>query len=160
MRANPVHTQPEITIREMTPADAVDAASLSAELGYPVTTEAMENRLKQFTELEDHAVFAACRQGRVVAWIDVSIAHHLQSEPYGEIGGLIVSSQHQGGGIGKKLVATAEQWIRNRGIANVLVRSQIARERAHAFYLQLNFSRLKTSAVFTKTLDLDNGDVT
>jgi GNAT superfamily N-acetyltransferase len=141
----------------MTVTDASDAASLSAELGYPVSTQAMESRLKQFAEMEDHAVFAACRQDRVVAWIDVSIAHHLQSETCGEIGGLIVSSEHQGCGIGKKLVATAEQWIRSRGIAKVLVRSQIARERAHAFYLQLNFSRLKTSAVFTKSLDLDNG---
>jgi GNAT superfamily N-acetyltransferase len=146
--------KPEITIREMLPSDAADAAQLSAELGYPVTAEVMEDRLRQLADLNDHAAFAACLHGRVVAWIDVGIVHHLQSEPYGEIGGLIVSGEHQGCGIGAKLLETAEKWIARQKIAKVLVRSQIARERAHTFYLRQNFSRLKTSAVFTKSLEL------
>ena len=72
MPANATPSQPELIIRKMTAADAADAAALSAELGYPVAADAMENRLKQFAEMENHAVFAACRQNHVVAWIDVS----------------------------------------------------------------------------------------
>lgn len=143
----------EIVIRKMACSDAADAARLSGELGYPTSVEEMEDRLKHLANMENRAVFAACREARVVAWIDVGIVHHLQSEPYGEIGGLIVSSEYQGCGIGKKLVETAENWIRGRGITKVLVRSQIAREGAHAFYLRQKFSRIKTSAVFTKSLE-------
>ena len=146
------HTS-EITIRKMIPADARDASELSSELGYPVAAEVMEARLKQLAPVENHAVFAACLQDRVVGWIDVGIVHHLQSQPYGEIGGLIVSAQHQGCGIGATLLATAEQWIASQQVSKMLVRSQIAREGAHAFYLRQNFVRLKTSVVFTKSLE-------
>lgn len=144
----------EILIRHMMPSDAAEAAQLSAELGYPVAPDMMEARLRQFALLKNHVVFAACLQGHVIAWIDVGIVYHLQSEPYGEIGGLIVSAAYQGCGIGRKLVEAAENWIAGQRILKVLVRSQIAREGAHAFYLRQNFSRLKTSVVFTKSLSL------
>lgn len=144
--------RPEIHIRTLLPSDAADAARLSAELGYPVAANIMEERLKLLASMENHAVFAACTQDRLIGWIDVGIVHHLQSEPYGEIGGLIVSEGHQGCGVGKALVLAAENWIRSRQVTKALVRSQIARERAHAFYLSQDFERTKTSAVFTKSL--------
>jgi GNAT superfamily N-acetyltransferase len=88
----------------------------------------------------------------LVGWIDVGIVHHLQSGPFGEIGGLIVSEKYHGCGIGAALVETAEKWIASHNVHKVLVRSQIAREGAHAFYIRQNFSRTKTSAVFTKSI--------
>ncbi len=141
-----------IVIRKMAPSDASNAAELSAELGYPVPVDVMEARLLRFANMGGHVVYTACLQDRVVGWIDVGIVHHLQSPPYGEIGGLIVSGKHRGRGIGRKLVDQAEEWIASQKVTTVLVRSRIAREDAHSFYLRLNFSRLKTSAVFTKSL--------
>ena len=146
-------SEPEIVIRRMAPSDAIAAAELSSELGYPLAPDVMEARLRQFSGMKDHAVFAACRDGRVVGWVDVGIVHHLQSGSSGEIGGLIVARAHQGRGIGGKLVKAAEDWIRGQNITNVVVRSRTTREAAHAFYLRLKFSRLKTSAVFNKTLE-------
>ena len=143
----------EVVIRRLLPSDAKDAADLSAELGYPIPVDAMQARLKQFAEMEDHAVFAACVRDRVVAWIDVGIVHHLQSPTYGEIGGFIVSRSHQGRGIGKRLVKTAEEWTMSRRATKILVRSQIAREAAQAFYLGRNFVRVKTSDVFMKSIE-------
>ena len=134
-------------------SDAKEAAELSAELGYPVSTEAMEERLQYIVGLPAHVVYASCIDDRVVGWIDVGIVHHLQSAPFGEIGGLVVGSEYRDLGIGHQLVRKAEQWILAQGVRTVLVRSQIKRERAHRFYLEQNFSRLKTSAVFTKSLE-------
>jgi len=142
-----------IVIREMNPSDAKDAAELSSELGYPASADEMEERLRQFAALGNHVVYAACLEDRVVGWIGVGIVHHLQSQAFGEIDGLIVGSKHQGRGIGRKLVKKAEEWIARRGVARVLVRSRITREGAHAFYLRQNFSRVKTSAVFEKSID-------
>lgn len=142
-----------IVIRTMVPSDATDAAELSAELGYPVAPDVMEARLRQFAGMEHHAMFAATSNGRVVGWIDVGIVHHLQSGSSGEIGGLIVARAYQGRGIGAKLVNAAEEWIRSQNITKVVVRSRVTREGAHAFYLRQKFSRLKTSAVFEKTLE-------
>jgi GNAT superfamily N-acetyltransferase len=90
--------------------------------------------------------------GEVVGWIDVSAAHHLQSEPLAEIGGLVVASEARSGGIGRRLVERAEEWAVQRGLKSILVRSQVARAAAHRFYLREGYERIKTSAVFTKKL--------
>jgi PhnO protein len=152
MTAAILTTEDNLTIRPMVPDDAQRAAELSGELGYPATADAMRARLTQLGNLEDHIIYAACLLGDVAGWIDVGIVHHLQAPSYGEIGGLIVSSNYRGLGIGKKLVEAAEQWIAAKGVATILVRSQVVREAAHRFYLQQNFSHVKTSAVFTKSL--------
>jgi GNAT superfamily N-acetyltransferase len=141
-----------LAIREINVADAEAAAKLSDELGYPVSTEAMECRIRAREGLRDHTVLVACVAGEVVAWVDVVVVHHLAVEPYGEIGGLVVGDGHRSAGIGRTLLAHAEQWIASQGIRNAVVRSQIKREDAHRFYLREGYSRTKTSAVFSKEL--------
>jgi GNAT superfamily N-acetyltransferase len=94
----------------------------------------------------------ACRDSIVIGWIDVGIVHHLQVEPSGEIGGLVVSHACRSLGIGAKLVWRAEEWVRERGVTRVVVRSNVTREAAHRFYLREGYERTKTSAVFSKTL--------
>lgn len=145
-----------IAVRNVSPEDAHEAADLSAELGYPVPAETMEKRLAEIARASDHSVFGAYLEGRLVGWIDVGIVQHLQSGKYGEIGGLIVSAKYQGCGIGKALVKAAEEWVAEREIDKILVRSQVVREEAHAFYIGLNFSRIKTSAVFSKSLAIES----
>lgn len=72
--------------------------------------------------------------------------------PRAEIGGLVVSAPARGRCVGAQLVARAEAWAREQGLSAILVRSQIAREDAHRFYLREGYQRTKTSAVFTKPL--------
>jgi GNAT superfamily N-acetyltransferase len=144
-----------IIIREITPADSEAAAELSGQLGYPVSGEVMKARIEASRAIENHIAFVACTSdpARTVAWIDVSVVHHLQNEPYGEIGGLVVASEYRNAGIGQKLLVRAEQWIRDeKQIRRVVVRSQISREAAHRFYLREGYGRWKTSAVFSKDL--------
>lgn len=154
MNENAFDAEGGILIREMIPSDAKDAAELSSELGYPVGADEMEARLRQLAALGNHVVYAACLEDRVVGWVGVGIVHHLQSQAFGEIDGLIVGGKYQGRGIGRKLVKKAEEWIASHGITKVLVRSRITREGAHAFYLRQNFSRVKTSAVFEKSIEV------
>lgn len=139
-------------IREMIPEDACAAADLSSELGYPVAPDVMRRRIEDLGRLPDHALFVACASGIVIGWIDVSIVQHLQGERRAEIGGLVVAGSSRGTGIGRRLVARAEQWASERGLKSMVVRSQIAREAAHRFYLREGYLRTKTSAVFTKML--------
>ena len=145
--------QAPIVIREMLASDAQQASELSGELGYPASAEEIRQRLHELRRAS-HAVYAACLEGVVVGWIEVGIGHHLQSGAYGEIGGLIVSAACQGRGIGRRLVETAERWVATRGVSTLVVRSRITRAAAHDFYLGLSFERLKTSAVFKKTIEL------
>jgi len=139
-------------LRAITVDDADAAARLSGELGYPVDAAVMRQRIDDVAASSDREVFVACRNDRVLGWIDVSIVRHLQSDVRAEIGGLVVTAAARSGGIGAKLVARAEQWARDRGLAAIVVRSQIAREAAHRFYLREGYERTKTSAVFSKEL--------
>jgi GNAT superfamily N-acetyltransferase len=142
----------DITTREITSADSAAAAKLSEELGYPASVDAMRRRIASLANMPNRVVYVACLSGEVVGWIDVGVVHHLQSEPSGEIGGLVVSSNVRSGGIGRSLVERAEQWALRQGFDKMVVRSQIAREAAHRFYLREGYVRTKTSAVFTKKL--------
>lgn len=139
-------------IREIAPSDTEAVTQLSGELGYPSSKETMERRIAGFAGRDDHAVFVACVEDAVAAWIDLSVVHHLQTEPYGEIGGFVFSERCRNTGIGKQLIARAEEWMRERGLRRSLVRSQIARDAAHRFYLREGYARIKTSAVFEKEL--------
>ena len=108
----------------------------------------MALRIQALTQT--HKVFVACEGDVVVGWIDVGVVTHLQSGSYAEIGGLVVTDGHRGRGVGGALVAYAEAWASRQGLSKILVRSQIAREAAHRFYLREGYQRTKTSAVFTK----------
>jgi hypothetical protein len=60
-------------VREIAIADAESAASLSEELGYPVSLSDMENRIRKLPGLTDHVVYVASLANSVVAWIDVGV---------------------------------------------------------------------------------------
>jgi len=142
-----------LVLREIGLEDAEAAARLCGELGYPVTAQEMAERIRTQKTLPDHAIFVACvPENGVVGWIDVRVTHHLQAAPRAEIGGLVVSRDARSLGIGRQLVSLAERWAAERGMTQMVVRSQIARERAHEFYLREGYQRTKTSAVFSKQL--------
>ena len=125
-----------IEIRGIEPDDAAAAALLSGELGYPIDASGMRARIEHLAAQPDHAVFVATRNGEVIGWIHVLGVLHMQAEPRAEIGGLVVTASARSGGIGARLVQRAEQWASAQGFATVLVRSQIARDDAHRFYLR------------------------
>lgn len=112
----------------------------------------MGDRIGQLAELADHAVYVASQDGAVVGWIDVGVAFHLPIDPRAEIGGLVVTANTRGNGVGRELLLRAEQWAKERGFSHVLVRSNVFRKAAHRFYLREGYERTKTSAVFTKRL--------
>ena len=144
-----------VEVRAATPDDAETAAQLSGALGYPASAAEMRHRIERLTASSDHGVYVACRGGQVVGWIHVMAVQHMQSEARAEIGGLVVAEGARSAGIGAQLVASAEQWARDAGFAHIVVRSQVAREAAHRFYLREGYARTKTSAVFSKSLTTD-----
>ncbi len=141
-----------LTVREISLSDADAVAELTGQLGYPVSADVMKSRIRAMESVTDHVIYVACDSDLVVGWIDVGLTFHLQAEPYAEIGGLVVSEAFRSSGIGRELLAKAEQWARSRGLKNMLVRSRIAREAAHRFYRREGYEQTKTSAVFSKSL--------
>ena len=62
------------------------------------------------------------------------IYYLLESGEGRDIGGLVVDDGHRSAGIGAELLAAAEAWARESGATKMVVRSRVARERAHRFY--------------------------
>lgn len=117
-----------------------------------MTVDALRHRIEYLMCQPDHVIFVACSPEGVVGWIDIAIAQVLAAEPRAEIAGLVVSSSIRSRGVGRMLVARAEQWAVSRGLKEMLVRSRVSREDAHRFYLREGYGRTKTSAVFSKHL--------
>ena len=140
-------------IRVATARDASAIARLAGELNYPSTPEQMRDRLAAMENDPCHATFvAAIRGDEVVGWIHMSQVHSLTSEPRAEIVNLIVDSRYRSAGTGRLLVERGEEWARERGLTVVGVRSNVIRERAHAFYLRLGYTIAKSQRIFRKTL--------
>jgi GNAT superfamily N-acetyltransferase len=139
-------------IRPIQEEDTESAADLCSQLGYPTEASAMLARMRRIAADPNRAVLVACLDGAVVGWVDLSIEYHLQSEPLALIGGLVIAEAARGQGIGGQLCLAAEEWARRCGVTRMRVRSNVIRERAHAFYLRDGYKRVKTSAVFEKTL--------
>ncbi len=141
-----------ISVRPISPQDAEAAAELSGQLGYKASAAIMRNRIeKLLCDGGSQAAFVACVGAEVVAWIEIAIVQHLQSEPHTVVGGLVVREDVRSRGIGSRLLSEAEEWSRKQGIPVVRVRSQAARQDAHRFYLREGYRQVKTSAVFEKT---------
>jgi GNAT superfamily N-acetyltransferase len=145
----------DLLIREIASEDAPAAARLSGELGYPVSSEIMAQRIEFLTRSADDVVFVACLAGSVTGWIHVALTRHLQVDARAEIGGLVVSSEARSRGVGRGLVERAESWALRQNVDSMVVRSRDTREAAHRFYLRQGYARTKTSTVFTKTLVRD-----
>ncbi|MCG8428979.1 MAG: GNAT family N-acetyltransferase [Chromatiales bacterium] len=143
----------QIQIRTARPDDAGEISKLSGQFGYPGADDQFRDRLELLLSSRQHTVLVAVADtGTLVGWIHLFIAQHLQSSPFVEIGGLVVSEQHRRQGIGKRLLMAAESWTLELEISNLRVRSRRERESAKAFYEGMSFIVTKEQRIFDKTL--------
>ena len=92
-------------IREVTDKDIADLLPLLDELGYPVSFEHFNIRLKRFLQNPGYGV-AVCEMGKqivgLVAWSKSSL--FVSDSTRFHIEGLVVASRYRGQGIGKMLM--------------------------------------------------------
>jgi GNAT superfamily N-acetyltransferase len=133
--------------------DSTEIARLAGELGYRVETAAMAARLHEILVLPQHRVTVAQdERGGLLGWIAVERRLTLESGERIEITGLVVDALARGTGIGRALVADAEQWALVQGFEAIGVRSNVAREGSHPFYESLGYARVKTQHAYRKRL--------
>jgi GNAT superfamily N-acetyltransferase len=143
----------EVNIRRIREQDASAVAELVTQLGYQRTPEQVRRWVLDLDSRPGQTAFVGEMNGEVVAWIDVSLEHHLQSELSGLIGGLVVKDGLRSSGIGRLLCQRAEDWSRQQGAKKVRVTSRSTREAAHRFYLRDGYRQTKISMVFEKLLE-------
>jgi GNAT superfamily N-acetyltransferase len=139
-----------MTIRPAEPADAAAIAGLATQLGYPTTPEEAGPRLRDVASRPENAVLVAEADGAVAGWIHVAGSHHVETAAFAEILALVVDESRRGGGLGAGLVEAAADWAARHGFRTLRVRSNVVRERTHAFYERLGFARTKSQVVFAR----------
>jgi GNAT superfamily N-acetyltransferase len=140
-------------IRPPRQQDYACLAELAGELSYPSTAEEIAQRLAGMAGSDEHAVFVAeMPGGEIAGWIGVFVSRGLEVDPRTEVSGLIVDGRFRSQAVGKHLLARAEEWTLERGYDVVALRSNVIRDRAHAFYLREGYTHAKTQKAFRKTL--------
>lgn len=143
----------QVDIRSATPGDVDPLAELSTQLGYPSSVEQTAGRLAPILASDDHLVLVAESVDGVVGWIHVFLALRVESGPFAEIGGFVVTETLRGQGIGRALLTAAEEWVRRRGVAKLRVRTRSTRHGAQAFYQRLGFAPTKEQQVLDKVVE-------
>lgn len=141
-----------MNIRSATEGDVEVLTALSGELGYPARAEDVGRRLTTMSAATDHAIYVADDGGSVIGWIHVFGALRLESEPFAELGGLVVAEAHRGRGIGRLLCERAARWARDGGFRALRVRTRAERAATHRFYRHIGFRRVKTQEIFSLPL--------
>jgi GNAT superfamily N-acetyltransferase len=143
----------ELKIRRANGSDVARLALLCTELGYPATAREIASRLRRLKPAADHAVFVAeTFPAEVVGWLHVSVSRLLEAPLRAEVNGLIVGEGQRSNGAGARLLDAAEDWARKKECVSMSVRSNVIRERAHAFYERHGYEHYKTQKAFRKPL--------
>jgi GNAT superfamily N-acetyltransferase len=133
--------------------DAAALATLSAQLGYSASADALADRLGRVLPRADQVVLVGCGHANaILGWIHGAEQDLLEAERRCEILGLVVDQTQRRRGIGRRLVSALEQWASSRGLLEISVRSNVVRPESHQFYDDLGYQRVKTQHVYRKRL--------
>jgi GNAT superfamily N-acetyltransferase len=141
-----------LIIREAQDQDYESITILCEQLGYQTGSEDIPLRLKQISDLGQHAVFVAELDHRVIGWIHVYLCPLLVSPLQAQLGGLVVHSSQRGKGVGKRLLQQAETWSRTRSCQFLTIFTNIIRTDTHQIYHHMGYQNIKTEHVFRKEI--------
>ena len=140
-------------IRAAQAPDHARMAELAGQLSYPSAPEEIARRLQGINGSADAAVFVAeLDGGEIAGWIAVFVYRTVEADARAEVSGLVVDERFRSQRVGEHLLARAEEWAREAGCQAIGLRSNVIRERAHAFYERHGYTHVKTQKAFRKQL--------
>lgn len=143
-----------LKIREMTPEDAPAACSLFGQLtGQLMTPDQMLNRLDMVERSPIDWLYVAEVDGVVRGILGFRLRECLERvERYGEVSVIVTDIEARRQGIGRTLMAFAEERAREHGCMGAWLVSGFGRkDEAHRFYEQLGYTA--TGYRFVKLFD-------
>jgi GNAT superfamily N-acetyltransferase len=129
------HNMNAITIRRATMADAPAMAELITQLGYPSTSGEMSRRLRDIFQHSDYLAMVVETGHHIVAMAGACLGYFFEkNHTHGRLIAMVVDASVRNQGIGARLLEAVEEWMRSRGVAEMIVNSHISRLDAHRFY--------------------------
>ena len=132
-------------IRDARPADAEGLAALLAELGYPAEPAAVAARVERVASDSGSRVLVADTGGELVGLASLTVIPLLHEDGcWARISSFVVAESHRRRGIGRALLAAAEDDARHRGcrFAEVTSGERADREAAHRFYAARGYEQV------------------
>jgi GNAT superfamily N-acetyltransferase len=139
-------------IREAGPDDSEYMAELSKQMGYKTTTEDVRFRLNKIMDDKNNSVFVILDDIKVIGWIHGFYIFRVESEPFIEIGGMVIDENYRRKGIGRMLVNKIIEWSESKKSTKLRVRCNTIRKDTHSFYKSIGFVESKEQKVFDLNL--------
>jgi GNAT superfamily N-acetyltransferase len=136
----------DIRFAEMEDAHAI--AALSEQWGYYSTKERMLRCLQDLRNSSDHVVYVLLNASHIIGWIHGIYSMRIETDPFVEIGGLVIDKDFRRQGLGKFLVDKIIEWSLYRNCHMIRVRCNIIRKEANAFYGSIGFKEIKQQKVY------------
>ncbi|HET7003140.1 MAG TPA: GNAT family N-acetyltransferase [Puia sp.] len=136
----------DVRLAEMDDAHVI--AELSTQWGYQSTHEKIKYLLNGILQNKDHAIFVLSHDNQIIGWIHGIYSLRVESDPFVEIGGLVVDEDFRRHGSGKFLIKKMIEWSLARNCHLVRVRCNIIRREANAFYSAIGFNEIKQQKVY------------
>ncbi|MEI8595844.1 GNAT family N-acetyltransferase [Photobacterium sp. Hal280] len=135
----------EYIVRPASESDAVGINKVSEHLAYSQLSSAeSRTNLQELLDSSQDQVFVAEQNGLIIGWLHLFYARRLASDNFFEIGGLVVSPDSRGHGVGRALV----QYAQDKNSGKFRVRCNEKRLDAHRFYEKIGFNSNKVQRVF------------
>ena len=140
-------------IRPMQEQDLPRVVELSHQLGYLESTlDSVSTNFHLGRTLESHEYYVLVEDNYVAAWMNLLLRVRLEAPPFLQVAALVVCSKFRSQGLGRMLLAFAEERARAHGLHSVGMLSSAPRLGAHQFYLRAGYEKAKENYFFQKEL--------
>lgn len=144
-------------VRRATPADHRVWALLLSHLHPDQSPTEFEVELERFVQLEQPyvAFLAESDDGVPIGMIDLRVRNYAEGAepgPVAYVEDLWVQPAHRRAGVARDLLAAAEQWARDEGLAHLGSDALTDNDDSHAWHLANGFIEVERLVVFAKPL--------
>lgn len=120
--------------------------------GLQVAQEDLRRRVD--TLPSDDRLFLALDAEDLLGYAHLRVTHDLIHEDTVELLSIIVSEVHRRNGVGRRLMTAAETWALQAGHAQLVLRADVIRSGALAFFTALGYEQLNTSQEYRRDLEV------
>jgi len=129
-------------------------ADLISLEGYPTKPEDIKHRLHRLPT-KDRLLLAVDGES-LLGFAHLRVSEDLIYEETAEVVAIVVEASKRRSGIGTRLITAAETWATQSGRARLLLRTDVIRTPAHAFFSALGYEKDSTTLEFIRDLERVN----
>ena len=126
-------------------------ANLISQEGHPTMREDITNRLHQLPT-KDRLLLAVDGEN-LLGYAHLRVSEDLVNDETAEVVAIAVEASNRRCGIGTRLINAAETWATQSGRARLLLKTDVVRTPAHAFFSALGYEKDSTTLEFIRNLD-------